>query len=173
MIVNINNQIPINQIICLSVSSYVGTSVGAEHYYGKLSNYDYDDTTEIQLMRKIIEEKERQHLSKKLQHPLKIGYAVEGFTTEQHVIDVAIQEYKKHFPDAKVLLLGERRRMRPHKILRGPRQLKTQCNRIYREYEGIYKKIDVLSYSKPHLTQKLDNRIDQLVEEWIRIFPQN
>ena len=127
------------EIICLNITSWSGVSIGAEHYYGKMKPYFYDDEREeIELERKITEISEARYLSKKLGYKgiLKVGSKTNCFATETHLIQECRKQYKKYFPGTKVIVLGDRGICAPQCIILGPRTFKKINNSYWRAYSS-------------------------------------
>ncbi len=91
--------------VFLEITSWVGTSIGAQHYYGKLisrSNGEYEHVS----LKKALTTKEARDLSKAHDWTYKKGHLSDCMETNDIVRKVAINEWRKHFPKAEVLREG-------------------------------------------------------------------
>jgi hypothetical protein len=94
-----------NGIVILEISTWGGISFGAEHYYGKLCGF-IDGDYSAHCLEYLLSEKEAKKFSKKDDWEYSIGDKCSRFETENDVKDVAILEWKKYFPNGKILLKG-------------------------------------------------------------------
>lgn len=127
-------------IVFLTISSFVGVGVGAKHWYGKLEHLQGGDTFEVTypLSREDARAFNRDWRTK---HPMNLGYQEgeqsERFPSRKGVIAAARKQFKKEFPKATVLVLGRTGVVEPQKILVGPREFKTKINILAREYDKL------------------------------------
>jgi hypothetical protein len=150
------------EIINLVISSFCGISIGAEHYYAKL--VDYNNCSEsFELKRKITEVKEARWLSKKVGYKgaYKVGFVIECFATEDAVKKEARKQYKKFFPNAKVIILGRTGIAQPQPIFLGPRNFKKVVNDLYKRFD------DIGQFSDP----ENDELAEKICAEWEKIWP--
>ena len=130
-----------NEIVFLTVSSWRGVSIGAQHYYGRLSLIEGSQSFDVVYK---LSKEDAEHFnnfwslegSKEL-----IGYE-EGeetsrFRSEKKLITAAKRQFRKHFPNAKVLVLGDRGVVEPQPILVGPRQFKSEINKLAKRAKEI------------------------------------
>ena len=163
-------KVKVEEIICLYITSWAGLSIGAEHYYAKLKTYDYrDEKKEIELKRIITEVKEARYLSKKLGYKgiLKVGDKTDCFTTEDQIIKEARLQYKKYFPETKVIILGDTGCWSPQKVILGPRNFKKLVNICYKEYEKIWEE----SRKKRISDNKIFKKLKPVEKRWQKIWP--
>jgi len=106
-------KLPLRKWACLKITSWVGTSIGATHYYGKLSGYYINQSTEDIELEYTISRKEADILNEKdtsiypgMGH-WRAGDKTGRFDTTEEIITRAVQSYKEHFPEAEGLLLGD------------------------------------------------------------------
>ncbi len=114
----------------LDVSSYVGISIGADHYYGHLK---YNDQ-KIELKHRLTQ-KEADLLNKKdgnNYNRYKKGALSERFDTEEQVEKIAIKTWKQHFPDANILIKGSDVYIEPQPCIDGLKVIKDKINRLYK-----------------------------------------
>lgn len=94
-----------NNEVFLEITSWIGTSMGAQHYYGKLvsrSNGEYESVS----LKRSLTTKEARNLSKAHDWTYEKGHLSDCMVTKDIVRNVAISEWKKHFPKAEVLREG-------------------------------------------------------------------
>ena len=104
-------------IVYLYLSSWVGISLGATHYYAELQpsgdrkNVDIMDT---------LTAKQAAALNKKgvrYYRPFKPGDQYKGFDTKEAAIQAGIEQWRTHFPDGKFLVLGRAGYCEPQPLL--------------------------------------------------------
>lgn len=135
------------EIICLHITSWAGISINAEHYYAELKGYYWGnkDAKNIELERIIESIEEAQYLNKKNHcdrrggYIFKVGTKISMFTSRKQAVREAKKQYKNYFPDAKVILLGDRAECAPQEMILGPRVLKKYNNQMWRLHEKLYK----------------------------------
>ena len=138
-----------NKYICyLEITTWVGLSPGATHSYGKLRC----DKDSVSLKRRVSKE-ENSRLKDRFLHTK----TTEAFNSEKSLIAKARRVWKKHFPNATHLCLGNSSYIEPHKTLVGPH--KKHLNRMYRmaEKAGFYN------------NQKNNDAIDKLGDLWYEL----
>jgi len=139
-----------DKLICyLNITTWQGISIGAIHYYGSL-NFR---TKKITLKRKVT----KQDIEQKKERFLTIGDSTEGFNSEEDLISLAKKQWKKHFPEAKALVLGSPTHIEPHKMLIGPH--KRQCNFLYNQAKNL----GFYDYEKNYDT------VDKLSNQWYKL----
>jgi len=143
-----------DKIVVLHISSFVGISPGAIHYYGSLNSRS--KTIELKY---ILTDKTAELLSKK-DYCYKAGMKTERFSSEKDIRRVARREWKKNFPDSIVLLEGSSSCVDPQKCLNGSKELKGEINRLWRMgekiggYEGDEKEMTKISDEYMNLLKK-------------------
>jgi hypothetical protein len=107
--------------IFLEITSFIGISLGASHYYGKIVGDVDDKYAKVDLKRTLTTagaaELTERHGD---DYTYRAGQSVEGFDTKEEIIALAKATYKDHFPGAKVLVLGRYVYGGPHPVLDGP-----------------------------------------------------
>lgn len=133
--------------ICyLKISTWVGLSPAATHHYGTLRfNGSFTELKRKVTTKDIEKDKERY---------LHVGDTTNGFDTEEALIRKAKKEWKKFYPKATHLVLGEGSYIEPHKVLTGDN--KKKLNTLFRKAEklGFYTNI------------KNIEKVDKLTIEW-------
>ena len=138
-----------HHIVFLNVSSFIGISPGAEHYYGSLqfdSGFDnkYKERRVIRLEHKL-SRGEARHLNLKnemripgMGNAYYVGEKSENFASEQQLIDVAIAKYKEVNPGALFLVIGEPGTLDPFAVIAGDDEaVMGEANRLFEEFEGL------------------------------------
>jgi hypothetical protein len=130
--------VTIDNIVFLTVTSFKGTSIGATHWYGRLRTCSGEEQCDVLHTLSKVEAK---ILSKKRGMSEDTGYSsgekVEGFDTREAVIRTAKRQYKKHFPLATVLIIGRCSVADPQRVLLGPKNFKRAINKIVDEFEEL------------------------------------
>lgn len=99
-----------NKIAVLKISSWIGTSFDAEHFYGKIHYYKNEEYEQIELLRKLTSSKEIKYLNKKegwISFDYKIGDEYRGFISSEQVRKTAIEYVKNNLVSIEVLLEGD------------------------------------------------------------------
>lgn len=103
-------------IVRLEISSLVGVSFGAQHIYGKLSSMSNGYYQEIELERHYTvddieraapgySDEYRQREQRAIKRYIENGTKTGGFVTREDVCLCAIDTWRQHFPNAKMLLM--------------------------------------------------------------------
>lgn len=130
-------------IVFLTASTFVGSGVGAVHYYGRLEHLQGGDSVDVTYKLTQIEADRfnKGWLSKAMRESPDAGYQkgekVSRFFSAEDVIRAARVQFKIRFPKATVLVLGRAAYYDPQKILVGPREFKTKINILVREYDKL------------------------------------
>lgn len=124
--------------IVLEISSWAGTSIGAEHYYGRLMGYADNKITYVEL-KKTLTQREADCLNKKDESYVKLKQGDEStrFNSKKEIREKAIEIWKQHFPYDEFLLEGRFAVCNPQKCLVAPDGLKDKINSLYEEQERI------------------------------------
>jgi len=124
-------------VVYVQITSWYPISVGAEHYYGKLV-YKGKDRQSMELLR-TLSQKEATYLNKKDGcHLWSKGEETKRWDTRQQVVEEAEKVWKKHFPDADLLVLGgSANSLEPQHILIGPDWLKEIVNPLAVELQAL------------------------------------
>jgi len=139
-------------LIHLYITSFIGVSPGAVHYYGSLKS-----KKSIELKKKV---KQSDLKALNGSHPTyRVGNITTRFNSEKEIIRLAIKTYKEHFKNATVLCLGNTTFIEPKKILDAPKGVKTKANALYR-------KADKLGMWE---NKNKDDEMEKLTKEWYEI----
>jgi len=130
-----------SEIVFLKINCWEGVSVGAEHWYGVLRSYDErHNRIDTELQRKMTAQ-DVVHLNKKRGMGHDCGYKVGEFTTcfytRRSVIEKAKRVFRRHFPRAKVLMLGDAGTAQQQPVIVGPKDFKEPINKLVKEAEKI------------------------------------
>ena len=123
----------------LQISTWMGVSLGAEHWYGRLST---DDGKRDERMRHSMTSEEAKNENKKDREMgqtffrWKKGAMTQGYSSRQQIIDQAREEFKTFEPKATVLIEGMVGCGSPQTILEGPDWFKTMGNMINDAWPG-------------------------------------
>jgi len=124
--------------VYLQITSWAGVSIGAEHSYGELCGYNGKEDQTIELKKALTREDARL-LNKKdstYGRLWKEGELTKRFNTEEEIIKIAKKEWKKHFPQAKVLIEGRSGILEPQLIIVAPADYKRKCNILFQKVEA-------------------------------------
>ena len=131
-------------IVCawLSISSWVGISADAEHYYGKI-RFSVPKNTESIELKKSLSQKETIHLNKKDGcyefHRYKPGDEINRFETEEDLIANGINLFKEKYPDG-ILFKGDGCSLSAQLLFYWPKsldKLAKKVNKLATEWEEI------------------------------------
>jgi len=152
-------------IVFLTITTWVGTCViGADHYYGRLRPLNGNQSFDVSYK---LSKEDAKNLNRgiKPENVKSIGYKEgdesERFRSRKKLIAEAKKQFKKRFPKAKVLVLGDRGIIEPQEILVGPREFKSKINRLAKEYDKLDWDIDE---DQP--------KIRKLEGEWQELWPE-
>jgi hypothetical protein len=109
---------PGKKIIFLEITSYRGGfGSGAEHYYGTFRPVD-DYEIEV-CLRKKMSVRDAAHLTRKDSYGFvyKAGESTKRFEDKEDLIKLGASVYKAHFPDAVILVCGDRSTLQPQLVL--------------------------------------------------------
>lgn len=150
-------------IVFLIVSSFVGMSPGAVHYYGRLEHLqDGEDFDVIHKLTQI----EADRLNKKWfskDMSLFAGYQKgedsSRFVSSEAVIVAAKEQFKIYFPKAAVLILGTATVCAPFEVLVGPKEFKEKMTKLAKRY-------DKLNWDRVADREEIDEILDSWQELW-------
>lgn len=152
------------KIVYLSISSWQGISIGAEHYYGKLHfNHDVED---VELKRTLNKQAANELTKTHSRIGMSIDYE-EGEETiswngVQSIVDYAKTVYKKHFPGADVLVIGDYVNCEPKEwVDGGDFEIKKDMNNFFYLLQGLDR--DGMDKSDDHKDWK---DYDYLCNQW-------
>lgn len=140
------------KIVYLEITTWIGVSLGAMHFYGELVGYIDDEYTKVELKRKLTSAAVKE-LHEYGWSSVRAGDLFHGFDTRDDIRDEALATWQEHFPAALVLLEGRSAIGNPQKVLAGPEDFKTRVNQWYEEdkdlggYEGEQEdRVDAIFY---------------------------
>lgn len=137
-------------IVYLEISSWIGMSLGAMHFYGTMrTGYDNDGNHQKIDMRRPLTSAQAKELNKA--HDVKFykaGSLYQGYDTRDEIRQQALATYKDLFPGATILVEGSSAVADPQPILDGPKDIMDFVNELVRQaeeigwYEGDYHGMD-------------------------------
>lgn len=155
--------------ICyLKITSWAGMSIGAVHYYGNLHCGDYANDVKMEniLTRQdaIAYNKVERSIGRATPYVYRQGQKTTGFLDRDRIIELAIQTYKQHFPQAIMLILANAARYEPQIVLDAvDTEFKEIINAMHAEGErfGWHE-------GNPKRMNALDKRFDDFMKKWNR-----
>lgn len=134
----------------------------ASHFYGQLDANDANRTSVN--MSRVLSAKDAEELNETDEDEhFKWGEGDESsrFMSDRSIIDAALATWKEHFPEGRLLIMGDRGTLDPQLILDGPAELMEVANEIYEEFE-TYHGWDCDEEDVP-IVQELTNRWRKLI----------
>lgn len=130
------------RVVYLEISSYIGLSPGASHFYGRLTRGGGDDHIDLVYS---LSEKQATEINKTYRrlYPgddlllVRPGQKYSGFFSKEAIIKQAKKEWKKHYPDGELLILGRSSVADPQHVLEGPTEIKDKINAWYSRCEEL------------------------------------
>ena len=125
--------------VYLKITSWAGTSIGAIHFYGELRArnpyrcVELSNTLTVASAKRLNRHRRDDFRGEDWNY--RAGMKVNGFDTEQEIIDLAIKTYKTHFPEGTVLILGDPVYAEPQKIIDGPKSAIKKADKLRAKYE--------------------------------------
>lgn len=152
-----------SKVIYLDIKTWMGYSVGAEHYMGTLRCYEPYKTVEMQNK---LTSRQAKTINKKTRTNLwQAGTMDERFESEDEIIEQARKEYKTHFPDAKILILGDSG-YKAKRVLDGPPpDVIKRCNTLW-ELEERIPWHGMGTYCR---TATEEEQSEKLYDEWVKL----
>ena len=130
-----------SEIVHLEINTWAGTAIGAVHYYGELIGYSPYLNVKVQT-RLTKKRADKLNNNYHLKHPgaehweiFEPGDMSDKYDTPSQVKRVALRMYKRHFPKAKILLLGNPAYHEVKLVLDGPRSFKEVSRLAYKQCE--------------------------------------
>lgn len=132
-----------SKVIFLKITSYIGISPGASHFYGELIPQDRSDSVNL---RYVLSERRATRINRDIKHNspgdydlMKVypGQFYGGFYSEEEIIRLAKREWRDRFPEAEMLVLGDRSSAEPQLVLEGPKKDKETINRWFEKCEYL------------------------------------
>ena len=123
--------------VYLEITTWQGLSIGAEHYYGKLCGYNKGEHISVELKKVMTREDARILNKKDSAHCWEEGETTDRFDTEEGIKKIARKEWKKHFPQAKIVVEGREGVIEPQPIFVGPSDYKRKINAWAKKAEEI------------------------------------
>jgi len=135
------------RVVYLEITSWIGMSIGATHYYGELKCGD----KKVDLLHPLTR-KEAANLNKEslFDYMYKAGENYPGYVNRDKLIKQAIKTFIDHFPTADILISGRSYCADPQEILVGPEDLKEFVNSLVKEadsfgrYEGDKMRMEII-----------------------------
>lgn len=145
------------RITWLVIRTYEGLVGWAIHYYGDMKNGD--DSADVE---KRLTAREAADLNKRdgFGYKWKKGSATSRCSSEEEVIKLAREQYRQHFSDSDVLILGHHIYPSPHIILEGPEWAVEKSRALHARAEEIGR------------WNEDDSEMDELCEEWNELIDQ-
>jgi hypothetical protein len=137
------------RVVHLYISSWIGTSLGATHFYGELQGEIDSEYKKVELM-DTLTSAQAVRLRKSGYNYLDAGDLYSGFDTRDDVIKMGVEQFRQHFPAADILVLGRSAVADPQKILVGPADLIAFVNPLADEakriggYEGDERRMEAI-----------------------------
>ena len=155
-------------IVFLAVSTFVGSGVGAKHYYGVLEHPQGGDSVGVTYKLTQIEADRlnKGWLTKEMRTSdagYQKGEQSERFPSRMKVIAVAKKQFKVYFPKATVLVLGNAGVVEPQEILIGPKEFKDKINVLAKRYDKSFRLDWDDIVDRP--------AIEKIEEEWQKLWP--
>lgn len=152
-------------IVFLTTSTFVGTGVGAVHYYGRLEPLQLGDAFDVnhKLTQKEADRFNKAWLTKEMRESsagYQKGEESTRFFSRRAVIAAARKQFKIHFPKATILVLGRSAYCSPQEILVGPKEFKDKINVLSKEYDKLDWDIEA---DRP--------KIRKIEKRWQKIWP--
>jgi len=139
--------------VYLELDSY---SVGV-HYYARLKGYVDGKYTSINLEYEITAaQAQRFNRHERASFKWEKGMITARFWSEEDAKAKALEVYKEHFPNAKILICGSSSVVEPQEVLDGPKKYKEQVNELV-------KLSDKLGY---HAWDRHPQEMRRLCNEW-------
>lgn len=144
--------------VYLEISCWQGISLGAEHYYGSLTQ-TRPDYKQVKLT-KVMTQAEANASNDKDSCEFcqyEAGEETERFDSESEVKSAALTKWKEIFPDAEILFCGNSCHADPTEILVAPEPILTKGNELYKRA----RQVGFWDFS-PEKMQKIANEWDAL-----------
>jgi hypothetical protein len=147
-------------IVFLKITSWYGISVGAEHYYGKLTDFKTNENIELTYP---LTKEDAKYLNKKEKIEDEIGYEEgeesERFRNEEAVIERAKKQFKILFPKATILVRGTSD-PNPQEVLVGPKQFKNAIN-------VLWQRCELLDWDR----EEDEEELEEIYGKWEKLWP--
>lgn len=144
-------------MVFLSITSWVYSGIGT-HYYGRLRPCDGEEAFDVTYKLSQIEADRFNRGTTDVLY--EVDEESERFFSRDKVIAAAKKQFKKYFPGATILILGDRGVVEPQQVLVGPKQFKDKINVLAARYDELdwYVKSD-------------REEIEELEMEWQKLWP--
>lgn len=140
-------------IVFLSVSSFIGVAVEAVHYYGRLRLLQGGESIDITY-------KVTKAQAAKWGCGYRLGDKSTRFLSRRKVINAAKKHFKIYFPKAAVLVLGRSALAEPQEILVGPKEFKDKITKLAKRYARLDWDIEADR-----------EEIDEILSRWQEVWP--
>lgn len=121
-------------IVFLTISSFVGISAGAKHYYGRLEHLQGGNSPDVTYK---MTKAEADLFNGRKRLGYRKGEESTRFSTRRKVINAAKKQFKIHFPKATVLILGRPAVCAPFEVLVGPKEFKEKMTKLAKRYDKL------------------------------------
>lgn len=143
----------------LRITTWVGTSaVGAEHWYGR---FIYWSRNEIEVEHVLTADEAKRLNDGDGYNTYEAGDTSTRFFDREDLIAAAVECYRTHFPEAKLLIEGDPTTVQPQLILDGPFDLAVKINSIVDE-------CNILGWWDAG--EEAEQECEKLCEEWRQIW---
>jgi hypothetical protein len=149
-------------IVYLEVSSWTGISIGATHYYGKLTCGD----KRVDVKYKLDSTKASMLNRKDRVKTYRVGDDTNRFDSEHDVIEKALPIWRSFFPKGILLIKGSPSTASPQPVISGPTTLVRRLNVLNQRYEKRWRE-------KPRWDYDPDEVADQIDDLWEKIMRKN
>lgn len=146
----------------LEISSWQGVSIGAQHYYGKLTGYIDGEYTSVEVMHPMSKEMADELNAKDDWDGYEEGTETIRFDTEEEIRKRALETWREHFPSAIMLFEGSGSYVEPKKCLACPYE--KAMNVFNRTFEW-WEKMDDLKFPLEHPDRDRANEIFDKMKE--------
>jgi len=154
------------KVVNLHISSYIGTAIGATHFYGELQMRGEGD---VELFN-VLTTKQAIRLRKEGYSHYEAGDKYRGFECKDDAIAEGKRVWKEHFPDAQFLVLGKVIHIEPKKLLDAPNDdVIAEVNAIVDEYDERMKKYEGRKNLRKPISMEDERFFDDSYKEWVRL----
>lgn len=127
-----------DNIVTLEISTWLGLSLGATHYYGKLCGYNDGEYKCVELKHPLTpSQATRLNKEEQSHRTWRVGVLYPGFDTEDDVIAFSVECFQEHFPAASVLVIGSATSIEPKRIV-VPARFDEQSSALVTAVDRLY-----------------------------------
>lgn len=130
-------------IVFVKVGTFVGTGIGAVHYYGRVMQLCGGRSVDVthKLTQIEADRLNKKWLTKDMRESASAGYqkgeCSSRFFSREGAINAAKNQFNACFPKATVLVLGSPSYAEPQEILVGPKEFKGAVNKLAKAYDKL------------------------------------